>query len=261
MKKIGIPRGMLYYENLPYWKDYLEGIGLEVVLSKKTNKDIMNSGILTSVDEACLPVKILHGHVDYLKDKVDYIYLPKVISLYKREYCCPKILGLPDMVKNSIEGLPKVIDVMFDLDKRGGLEKGYRDLGSRLGASSKSSFISYKNAIDKGDKYKTWLESELLPYKYIFNEGKANILVLGHNYNVFDEFINMGILSKLVEKNINIFTAEHVSHEEIRKHSSYSKKRLFWTHGRRLVGAANYYILNKKIDGIIFLSSFGCGLD
>lgn len=75
MKKIGIPRGMLYYENFPFWRDYFQAIGYEVVVSKRTNKDILDSGILSSVDEACLPVKIIHGHVDYLKDKVDYIFL------------------------------------------------------------------------------------------------------------------------------------------------------------------------------------------
>ena len=50
-----------------------EGIGFEVISSNRTNKEIMDRGILYSVDEACLPVKIIHGHVDFLKDKVDFL--------------------------------------------------------------------------------------------------------------------------------------------------------------------------------------------
>lgn len=260
MKKIGIPRGMLYYENFPFWKDYFEGIGYEVVRSKKTNKEIMDDGILNSVDEACLPVKIIHGHVDYLKDKVDYIFIPKIISLHKREYCCPKILGLSDMIKNSIDDLPEIIDVVFDLNKRKGLEIGYIDIGRRLGVSTTKSFTAFKNA-SSTEKYKDWVKSDLLPKEYRYNSNFTNILVLGHTYNVFDDFINMGILNKLIEKNINIYTAEDVDELEIRKFSNYTKKRLFWTHGRRIIGSANYFIMNNQIDGIIYLSSFGCGLD
>ena len=118
MKKIGIPRGMLYYENFPFWQEYFEGIGCELVESPKTNKEIMDKGILSSVDEACLPVKITHGHVNYLKDKVDYIFLPRFISLHKMEYCCPKILGLPEMIINSIDDLPEIIQIDINLYRR-----------------------------------------------------------------------------------------------------------------------------------------------
>lgn len=260
MKKIGIPRGMLYYENLPFWKEYFDEIGYEIVISKKTNKEIMNAGILNSVDEACLPVKIFHGHVEYLKDKVDYIYIPKMISLHKREYCCPKILGLSDMVKNSIEELPEIIDVIFDLRKRNGLYSGYRDLASKLGVSNKINSKAFKNVYNEKSKYHNWVKSDLLPGSKGL-ESDNNILILGHSYNVFDDFINMGILKKLVDRGIKIYTAEDVSDEDIRKYSNFANKRLFWTHGRRIVGSANYLIMNKQIDGIIFLSSFGCGLD
>jgi len=46
-----------------------------------------------------------------------------------------------------------------------------------------------------------------------------------------------------------------------RKYSNVYQERMFWTHGRRIIGASNYVIMNHKVDGIIYLSSFGCGLD
>ena len=58
------------------------------------------------VDEACLPVKVFHGHVCYLKDKCDLLFIPRIMQLYKDEYICPKFCGLPEMVINSIPGLP-----------------------------------------------------------------------------------------------------------------------------------------------------------
>ena len=38
-------------------------------------------------------------------------------------------------------------------------------------------------------------------------------------------------------------------------------KRMFWTHGQRIVGSAFSLIEGKKIDGIIYVSAFGCGFD
>ena len=97
-QKIGIPRGMLYYEYNVMWEDFFRKLGLEVIVSPKTNKDILNSGIERCVDEACLPVKIFHGHVEYLKDKVDYIFIPRIMSIHKKEYGCPKHLDRKSVV-------------------------------------------------------------------------------------------------------------------------------------------------------------------
>ena len=43
--------------------------------------------------------------------------MPRLVSVRKldNETSCPKFLGLPDMVRNSISGLPKVIDQKVDL--------------------------------------------------------------------------------------------------------------------------------------------------
>ena len=94
MTKIGYPRGLLYYEYYPFWGSFFNNLDVEVISSIKTNKEILDSGIENCVDEACLPVKIFHGHVSSLRDKVDYIFIPKYVSLYKREYNCPKHLGI-----------------------------------------------------------------------------------------------------------------------------------------------------------------------
>ena len=36
---------------------------------------------------------------------------------------------------------------------------------------------------------------------------------------------------------------------------------MFWNYGRRAVGAVTYLLKETNIHGIIFLSSFGCGID
>jgi predicted nucleotide-binding protein (sugar kinase/HSP70/actin superfamily) len=38
-------------------------------------------------------------------------------------------------------------------------------------------------------------------------------------------------------------------------------KRLFWSYGKKLLGSGIEWLKGNEVDGIIFLSSFGCGID
>ena len=46
--KIGIPRAFLYYRYGVLWKSFFEKLGLNVVLSPETNREILNLGINNS---------------------------------------------------------------------------------------------------------------------------------------------------------------------------------------------------------------------
>ncbi len=61
------------------------------------------------MDEACLPIKIFHGHVSSIKDECDIILLPRIMQIEKNKFICPKFCGLPEMVINNIPNMPKTI--------------------------------------------------------------------------------------------------------------------------------------------------------
>ena len=253
MLKIGIAQSMLYYDFSEFFHEYFKSLGLEIILSPKTNVNILNEGVGSCVDEACLPVKIFHGHVSYLSDKVDYIFIPRIISSYKREYYCPKQLGLADMTKHSIDNLPKLIDPVMHLDSQRNIKKSLYDLGSFFKFDKNLIKIATKNAskiLDKDNKKES----------LIGDKGKVNLLIAGHPYIIEDDFINMNIRNKLENKAKLIFSKDF-NEFDIRESASSFKKRIFWTHGIDIVGSAYYAIDNAIIDGIIYLSAFGCGLD
>lgn len=254
--KVGIPRAMLFYDYFPMWESFFDYLNVKIVVSPKTNNDILNAGILNSVDESCLPVKLYHGHVDYLKDKVDYIFIPKFISIYKKEYCCPKLLGLPEMITHSIKDLPQIISPIVDINNDKNMKVAVFETGMILGKPKTLIAKAYKHSLSLLKELEVW-QTE----RGINEQGKSNILVLGHSYNVFDEFLNMNLLQKLSKENINIFLSDDVYEKEIRYFSGQIRKRMFWTHGRRIIGSAFSLMENISIDGIIYLSSFGCGLD
>src|SRR5690554_5952455 len=104
--KIGIPGSLLYYYYYPFWQTLFEKLGNEVVLSDPTSGDLLNEGVKESVSEICVPMKVYVGQVLNLLEKgVDLIYIPRFVSIRKGITFCPKFLGLPDMIKNSLSAV------------------------------------------------------------------------------------------------------------------------------------------------------------
>ena len=58
--KVGLPFTMLTYEFYPFWNAYFNEMGIELVLSDKTNRKIINDGLGYVVAETCFPVSYTH---------------------------------------------------------------------------------------------------------------------------------------------------------------------------------------------------------
>lgn len=272
--KVGIPQSLFFYDYYPLWKEFFNELGVEVVVSPRTNKSILNDGVSNCVDEACLPVKVYHGHVMELKDRVDYLFIPKIISIHKREYGCPKYLGLPEMVKNSVRNLPTCIDVNVNLIKsKIGLLEAVIETGRYFTPSLTKIMRAHKAASNHYENYKLLINKGVIPIEAIkiynsatkairpINDNGPIFMLVGHPYNLYDEYINMNLIKKLWSNGISIVTPEMVDADKVNCYSSKFPKRIFWSFGKRIIGSSFYMIDERKIDGIIYVSSFGCGVD
>lgn len=270
MTKVGIPRALLFYEYYPFWKTFFEKLGVEVILSDKTSKVILDEGVKRCVDEACLPVKIFFGHVVDLKDKVDYIFIPRLTSIAEKEYVCPKFGGVPDMIKNSIRDLPKIISTEINVrDSYDKVFKSIKEIGNYFTPNINKIIKAYKKATNSYLDFKHQFKKKQLPLwisegKLLLQSSKfsyLNIGLLGHPYNLFDSYLNMNLLEKLSSNNINIIVPEMIDDEIINYYAFTLNKKMFWTFGRKIIGAGLYLLEKKDIHGIIYLMSFGCGVD
>ncbi|SHI43202.1 acyl-CoA dehydratase activase-related protein [Lutispora thermophila] len=266
--RVGIPRGMYFYKFYPFAKRFLMELGAEVVPSPPTNKEILNLGSRFCIDDACLPVKVYHGHAEYLKDKVDYMLIPRLTSIVPREYICPKFGGLPEMVKYSINGLPKLIDVEINMYKsRISLINSLYELGTVF---TKNPY-KIKKAADKAAReqiiYDNCLLKGELPCKYIDgtdvskNNSGPLVGIATHPYLLYDSFINMNLLDKLSDRGIKFILPEMLEKKTIEEKCRIFEKRMFWSSSKDLIGSALYMFENNNIDGILMLTSFGCGID
>ncbi|MFD3157685.1 acyl-CoA dehydratase activase-related protein [Haloimpatiens sp. FM7330] len=250
--KIGIPKGLLYCKYHVLAEEFFQELGCEIITSEDTNKNILNLGVKYAVDDACLPIKIFHGHVASIKDKCDLIFVPRIMRLEDREYICPKFCGLPEMIINSIPNMPPItMEPIYANDSKV-FHKYIYKVGKMVTNNKKKIREAYLKALDKQRKYESGINDE---------DYEMKIALIGHPYNVQDNFVNMNIKKKLNKSGVGVITEEFVNKSEIDKKVKELYKKPFWTFARNSYGSSVYLSQNKKVDGIIYISSFACGID
>jgi len=275
---VGIPRALLYYEFFPLWNAFLNSLDVRTCVSPCTNKRILANGLKNSVDEACLPIKLAIGHVIELCGKVDYIFLPRIVSVAPREYICPKFLGFPDMVKNTLPNVPKLIDADINLyHHRSKAQKNLYEVGKLFCSNPMRIKHAHKTASHFLITYKKLLQQNVLPEEAMeimacketafknkdskYDGNGPTIAIIGHSYNIYDQHISMDIIGRLKKLGVNVVTAETLPEEIIRQRAAELPKKLFWTLGQQSIGSAIHFLNDPAISGIILVSSFGCGPD
>ncbi|NLY17743.1 MAG: 2-hydroxyglutaryl-CoA dehydratase [Clostridiaceae bacterium] len=250
--RVGIPKGLLYCKYHPFFKTFFGELGADIVTSGDTNKNIMDMGVKSCVDEACLPIKIYHGHVCSIIDKCDYLVIPRIMSVRRHEYICPKFCGLPEMINHSIQGLPEITFEPLYMQNDSQIYKWCLSAGSVVTGRKSKIKEAFELALKAQKRHSTGIN---IPGENL------TVMLAGHPYIIYDGFLNMGIVKKLRSRKIGIITEEFASKSILESQINKLTKRPFWTFQRNLYGAAAAFYHQQIINGIIYLSSFACGID
>lgn len=276
MVRVGIPRALLYYQYFPAWKAFFEALGAGTVVSPPTNKAIFTSGNSRAVAETCLPVKLFFGHVISLADKCDYMFIPAMRSLGKKAYYCSKFIGLPDMTRALVPECPLILDPEIDLNKgRRSLYHAIYDLGHHF-SSDKSKI---KKAVEQAEKAHLAYRKEMSdrgitpiqaldemrrdedkPYLEPDISHGLSVAVIGHQYVIYDDYINHRLISRLQAMGVRVFTPEMAEQESLDIAMTRLGGAPHWSFEADIIGAGEHY-LGTKVDGIISVAVFGCGPD
>jgi len=168
-------------------------------------------------------------------------------------------------------------------------------MGEKLGASKQESKRAFREAEESFSKFqKGWVDRiNRLPTRQLFEmddptpppskisppraggdkgEGEAvkgggegigiplRIAFVGHPYNLFDIDINKDLLALAKSLEMEIMTSDLLSEKEIDREVSGLSKEIYWSSGREIVGSL-FHFLSSEVDGVVFLTSFKCGID
>ena len=260
--KIGLPRALFYQTYHPLWCAFYAALGVETVISPETNKAILDQGIKCVVDETCLPVKVFFGHAANLGAAgVDYLFVPRMVSVEKKAYICPKFMGLPDMLRASKLKLPPLIMPVINLVKSPDLKSVLWDCAAPFTGNWSNIKKAWQEAWQEQRRYEENLIKETKEALDNKDPADLTVLVLGHDYNLYDQYLNMGLLEKLRELGCTVLTPRQTSREERDLQLKNFPRSVFWTYGRNLLGSVYSFLQYPGKKGVIILTSFGCGID
>ena len=274
---IGIPRGMSFYNDYPFYYGFFTDLGIKIVLSDITTKQTMSSGSSLVVTETCLPIKIYIGHVLNLLDKgVNKILVPSIQSIAPKIYNCSKIRGLPDLVRNVVKRDFTMIEATLDKsEKNQGLYDflsemvvpfGITDM-DKIKKASKAGWRTYNNfhiMSKSGMSYQKAMNYALQGKVFIENQTKEypiSIALIAHGYNIFDERASMKIFDKLEKMDVKVYSSLQLSKEQMDDGIKALGQDMYWANEREMTGAAGHFMKDNKIDGMITVTAFGCGPD
>ncbi|MDP2183169.1 MAG: acyl-CoA dehydratase activase-related protein [Actinomycetota bacterium] len=255
--RIGLPRSMLYHKYHVLWSTFFEELGCETVVSPPTNKWLLERGASLAVDESCLSMKIFLGHVEALRGRADYVLVPAIASLYPREDACVKLMGAYDIARHSVEGVSLITYVV---DEQRGISEKREML--RLGRKFCRNPLRVRAAYHRARLNLRAHERELAREQQSLVDAprdRLRILIVGHAYNLADEFIGAPIKRYLESLDVTVLDSEALDHEVARSLYAHISTDVKWTYNKQLLGAVEYY--RDKVDGMIFLVAFPCGPD
>lgn len=252
--KVGIPRALYYYYYKDKWLNFFKELNIDVIISPPTNKEIITMGNNVANDEMCLSLKIYFGHIMYLKDKCDYILVPRIDNYGICDQTCTNFLATYDIVNNLIP--VNILSYNVDLKNNQNELKGFKEMGTKLGKRKKDIISAYKKSVifeDNKRKENTRINMCKL------SKTTPKILIVTHPYNIYDNYIGKPIIKMLEYQGVEVIYSDAFTQKITNDLSKKLSNTLYWKYSKESIGSIE--LIKNKIDGIIFLSAFPCGLD
>ena len=270
VERIGMPRALLQHRYGPLWEAFFEALGLSVVLSRPTDKDIVERGDALSNDECCLASKIYLGHVDSLLGACDAVFVPSVNNLGHFKSFCTKFQALPDLVANTFaERDVRLVTCLVDELEGSDMKESLVSLAAGFGVAPREAKRAWKAACRSQDQVERaaaaaqarvmrQLESDRLAHA-VGKDAPVGILLAAHPYLVHDPYLGGALADMLERMGAVVLHADAVDRNQAAQASFEFSKTLPWIVNREIIGAIT--MLYEQVDGIVLVSAFPCGPD
>lgn len=259
---VGLARAMTYYEHGRLWQNFFTLLGCNVKVSPETNQRILDKGVAHCSNETCLPVKVMSGHVLELADKCDAVFVPRYMSTARHELCCPKLCGLPDMIRLNLRDKVEIMEITVDADKGDGkTRETLAKVAKRLCVTQEVAQDAFdravKNKLNADVKVRLSADMEVGTLT-----EERTVAVLGHPYMIYDRFLSMNLIGKLRAADLNVVTPDAFQHSaRIENAYPFFDEKNFYGIGSDNLGCAYACAKRAEVAGIIYLTPFSCGID
>jgi len=266
------------------WTTFFEELGADVIVSPKTNKILKDVAVSIAPDEDCYSSKLYYGHVMALKDKVDYLFIPRFSSGgfgkgHEKNVSCPKFIGLAEVLRSVFPTLPEIIMPYFSTAKNNHGKMRFLRHCFSIGSKFTKNPFKIRTAIKKALKAQKehfqqlhidvaelhrWERSEIILNETPdVEEGDVplKVAIVGHSYVLNDPYQSIGIMKKLTSHGVDYITSEQMPRELIEHQMNTLDSNMYFEYEREIIGTIMHFLESKTIDGILHLIIFSCGPD
>ena len=261
---VGIPRALLVYDFAPLLIGFLNALDARIVLSSKTTKEIMEQSVELAYTDSCFPMKLAHGHVDALKDRVDYILYPCGIRLGLKEsdenqqYACPLVQASPFIVRTVLELGDRLLSPLLDFSLgEDEVIKNLTDAAARMGFSHRQGKKAALTGITAQQRFEAELSalgSKLL--QQLGESDQLGVVLLSRSYMSQDSGANLGIAEKLAQLGVVPIPLDFLPLDTINPKEF--SDRPYWSYEGKFIAAAKIIAQDPRLYGLA-LTNFGCG--
>jgi len=198
---VGIPATLHLFEELSLWKRFFNNLSIRTITSENYGHPLKTGKSLAGA-EFCAPINSIFGHVVYLSDKVDYIFLPVLLQSREKseeaegQYCYYTQFSASLVYTLKINDIPdKCLSpfLSFTKGKYHVAQKLYQCLKPVL--KSGVSYFTVLNAFSEALSYYSNQKNQLAGiFKEQFQpEKNISVVLLGRPYIVLSRILNKGI--------------------------------------------------------------------
>jgi len=269
-RTVGLPRAMYTFDRLPFWSTLFSEIGYRPLLSPESDRTIREAGVDSTVAEPCFPIRVAHGHVEWLGAQgVDYIFVPNQINeeteyMGTNSHACPWGQTLPFVVRTAPRLEQYADRILAPLVRfRMGREYLVKDL-MPMAKQLSVSRDRLKRAIDAAaiaqeDFRKALREAGARALATLEESGELGIILVGRPYNLYDKGINMDVPRKLRKYyGVNVVPIDFLPLQDIDVRGIVPN--MYWNYGRKILQAAKFAGEHPRLH-IIYMTNFKCGPD
>ena len=262
---VGMQRALYGHQTGVLWAHFFDQLGLRLVLTPPTNREISEAGIEAMIAETCYPIKVSHGHVKELLKKTRYLFIPSMIDMpspssSENGYLCPLVQSNSYMVRMALTIDPANIlnpTIHQKYDAPTLALEIFEQLGSKLGVSRLQIEKALVYALAQEEKFKTELYQIGREILSAGNSGEPVIIVTGRSYNLYDERLNLRLGRNLAKIGVTALPMDFIDVSQI---DLSDFPNMYWGVGAQILRTARYITNHPNYFGL-HLSNFSCGAD
>ena len=265
---VGIPRALLTYELLPFWKSFFKLLGIPLTLSPVTTKRMIHRGVESLANEPCFPVKVAHGHALELLDKgVDYIFAPSVITMERdpgiecNSYVCPYVQTIPYTLRSALSlADDRLLRPVVRFDH--GIGHAADDLTAMAGALRRTPSEIRRAAKRAYAVLEEFRERLLERGREVLSTSNGKdgrlVVIVGRPYNTGDPGLNLDLPKKLRGLGVCPIPLDMLPVTDVDITDDFPN--MYWKYGQRILRAARFVREHPRLSAI-YVSNFSCGPD